>query len=350
MKDITIIGIDIAKNHMQIHGTDSKGKPILKKRLAREKFLPFMANVPKCLIGMEACSGAHYWAQQLTDLGFEVKLMSPRKVKKFVENNKNDAKDAEACAEAVSRANMLFVPIKTKTQMEIQTIHRVRSCYVKQKTGYTNMIRGFLLELGMAIPKGNAALLKKIRILLDAECTHLNEETKQVLQGLYEDLKRLDEQVNRYTGMLKKLAKENEYCKRISSLPGIGPITATAVIAKIGNGSEFQKGRDLSAYFGLVPKQNSSGEKQVLGRISKHGDRYIRQLLIHGGRSALKAALTKNKRTGLFDKNDAHSQWIRKLSERIGMNKTSVAIANKNARIIVALLKTEMLFQPELAH
>lgn len=350
MKDITTIGIDIAKNYIQIHGEDSKGKPVLKKRLPREKFLPFMANLPKCLIGMEACSGAHYWAQELTTLGFEVKLMSPRKVKKFVENNKNDAKDAEACAEAVGRANMIFVPIKTKTQMEIQTIHRVRSCYVKQKTGNTNMIRGFLLELGIAIPKGNAALVKRIRILSDAECDHLSEKTKLLLQGLYEDLKRLNEEVDRYTTLLTKLAKEDGYCKRISTLPGIGPITATAVIAKIGNGSEFQKGRDLSAYFGLVPKQHSSGEKQVLGRISKHGDRYIRQLLIHGGRSALKAALTKNKKTGLFEKNDEHSQWIRKLSERIGMNKTSVAVANKNARMIIALLKNESTFQPKLAH
>jgi transposase len=350
MRDLTTIGIDIAKNYMQIHGADIKGKPVLKKRLSREKFLPFMANLPKCLIGMEACSGAHYWAQELVKLGFEVKLMSPRKVKKFVENNKNDAKDAEACAEAVVRANMTFVPIKTKTQMEIQTIHRVRSYYVRQKTGFTNMIRGFLLELGIAIPKGNAALIKRTRILLDVECDHLNEQTKQLLHSLYEDLKRLDEEVNRHTASLKQLAKEDVYCKRTSTLPGIGPITATAIIAKIGNGSEFKKGRDLSAYFGLVPKQHSSGEKQVLGRISKHGDRYIRQLLIHGGRSALKAALRKNKETGLFEKNDEHSQWIRKLNERAGMNKTSVAIANKNARIIVALLKNESSYQPKLAH
>lgn len=350
MKDLTTIGIDIAKNYMQIHGIDSKGKPLLIKRLTRDKFLPFMANLPKCIIGMEACSGAHYWAQRLVDLGFEVKLMSPRKVKKFVENNKNDAIDAQACAEAVGRANMLFVPIKTKAQMEIQTIHRVRSCYVKQKTGYTNMIRGFLLELGIAIPKGNAALIKQIRILLDTESHYLNEQSKQLLSGLLEDLKRLDKQINLYTELLKKLAKEDACCNRISTLPGIGPVTATAVIAKIGNGCEFRKGRELSAYLGLVPKQHSSGEKTVLGRISKHGDRYIRQLLIHGGRSSLNAAMKKNKITGAFEKQDPHSLWLRKLAERVGMNKASVAAANKNARMIVALLRNETVFQPELAH
>lgn len=350
MGNVTTIGIDIAKNYMQIHGTDSKGRALLKKRLARKEFLAFMANLPTCLIGMEACGGAHYWAQELTALGFTVKLMSPRKVKKFVENNKNDSKDAEACAEAVQRANMTFVPIKSKAQMEIQAIHRVRSFNVKDKTGRTNIIRGLLLEQGITIPKGDAALIKKITMFLEAECDQLDGATKQLLQSLHEDLKQIDKRIDCYTGMLKKLVKEDKYCAQLCTLPGVGPITATAVVAKIGNGSEFKKGRDLSAYFGLVPKQNSSGEKQVLGRISKHGDRYIRQLLIHGGRSALKAALVKNKETGLFEKNDAHSQWMRNLSERIGMNKASVAVANKNSRIIIALLKTEKLFQSELAH
>lgn len=350
MGDLTTIGIDIAKNYIQIHGQDNRGKGLLKKRLSREKFLPYMANLPKCLIGMEACGGAHYWANELIKLGFDVKLMSPRKVKKFVENNKNDAKDAEACAEAVGRANMRFVPIKTAVQMEIQAFHRIRSFYVKQRTGLTNMIRGMLLEMGIAIPKGKAAFVKNLRILLDADNACLSDKMKNAFQHLYDDLKRLNEEIERHTASLEKLAKEDEYCKHISTVPGIGPITATAMIAKIGNGSDFKKGRDLSAFLGIVPKQHSSGDKQVLGKISKHGDRYLRQLLIHGGRSSLQAAMRKNKKTGLFEKQDKHSQWMRKLAERVGMNKASVAMANKNARIIVALLKNQTTFQPELAH
>jgi transposase len=350
MRELTTIGVDIAKNYIQIHGTNSKGKVLLKKRLPRERFLSFMANLPMCRVGMEACGGAHYWAKELIKLGFDVKLMSPRKVKKFVENNKNDAKDAQACSEAVGRATMLFVPIKTNEQIDIQAIHRVRSHYIKQKTALMNMIRGLLLETGIAIPKGPAALVKRMNLLLSSEENQLSGEMKQIVQNVYENLKQLDIEVDRYQSTLQKLAKKEDYCKQIKSLPGIGLITATAIIAKIGNGSEFKNGRELSAYLGLVPKQHSSGEKQVLGRISKQGDRYIRQLLIHGGRSALKAAMKKNKNTGLFTKEDQHSQWIRKLCDRVGMNKASVAIANKNARMIVALLKNQTTFEPKLAH
>lgn len=350
MIDLTTIGIDIAKNYIQIHGANDRGKMLLKKRLSRENFLPFMSNIPKCLIGMEACGGAHYWATELTKLGFDVRLMSPRKVKKYVENNKNDEKDAAACSEAVGRANMTFVPIKTTTQLEIQSIHRVRSFYVRQQTGLTNMIRGLLLELGIAIPKGAAALSRKLRLVLDADNNQLNEKNKALFRGLHENLKHLDETVEKYTNQLKSLANEDELCQRIRTIEGIGPISATALIAKIGNGSEFKKGRELSAYLGLVPKQHSSGETQLLLGISKHGDRYIRQLLIHGGRSAVQAAQRKNKKTGLYCKQDAHSQWIRKLTERVGKNKACVAVANKNARMVVALLKHQTTFEAKLAH
>jgi transposase len=348
MKNLTTIGIDIAKNVMQLHGADKEGKVLFKKRLSREKFLSFMANLPVCLVGMEACGGAHYWAGALIKLGFEVRLMSPRKVKRYVENNKNDANDAAACAEAVTRKNMRFVPIKTESQMEIQSLHRVRSYYVKQKTALSNMIRSLLHELGIAIPKGRAALVDKLRGL--GEESRLSQKSISLFQRLYEELKGLEEEVEQYNRLLEQLASEEAYCKQIKTLPGIGPITATAVIAKIGNGSEFKKGRELSAYLGLVPKQHSSGEKQCLLGISKHGDRYLRQLLIHGGRSALKASKSKNKLTGLYKKQDEHSQWMRRLAERIGDNKASVAIANKNARMIVALLKQQTTFKARLAH
>lgn len=350
VENLSVIGIDIAKNFIQIYGMDTKGKLILKKRLKRENFLTFMANVPKCLIGMEACGGAHYWAKQLKRLGFEVKLMSPRKVKKFVENNKNDEKDAKACGEAVQRADMRFVPIKNDSQLEMQALHRARSYYVRQRTGLSNRIRGLLLEIGMAIPQGKASLAKKMSLLLHEEESPLSPKMKLLFLGLWEDMHRLNLRVEEYSHQIEQLAKEDELCKRLQTIDGIGPITATALMAKIGNGSEFRKGRELSAFLGLVPKQNSSGETQRLGRITKHGDRYVRQLLIHGGRSSIQAALRKNKTTGLFEKQDSHSQWMRKLVERVGRNKASVAVANKNARMVVAVLKNKTPFKPILAH
>lgn len=350
MKDLTVIGIDIAKNFMQIHGADPKGKVVFKKRIARDRFLTFMANIPTCLVGMEACGGANYWARELTKLGFEVRLMSARKVKKFVENNKNDAKDAIACSEAVLRSDMEFVPIKNEEQQEIQGIHRVRSYYVKQRTGLINMMRGLLLEFGIAIPQGKVAFGKKINLLLNSEEGLLSPQTKNLISGLFENLKQLNQLIGGYTTQIETIARKDESCKRIQTIEGIGPITATALIAKIGNGSEFRKGRGLSAFLGLVPKQNSSGETQRLGRITKHGDRYLRQLLIHGGRSSVQAAMRKNKITGLYEKHDAHSQWMRSLVERIGKNKACVAVANKNARMVVALLKNQSTFQSALAH
>lgn len=350
MSNLTVIGIDIAKNVIQIHGETADGRVILKKRVSREKFLPFMANKPKCLIGMEACGGSNYWATELTKLGFDIRLMSPQKVKKYVGHNKNDANDAEACAEAVTKKKMTFVPIKTATQLEIQSIHRIRSYYVRQRTGLMNMIRGLLLELGIAIRKSESALLEKLSTIADTGNNLLDEENRILFQGLYEDLKQLDGTVEKYTTQVKKLAAKDPLCQRIQTIEGIGPISATALIAKIGNGSDFKKGRDLSAYLGLVPKQCSSGEKQVLRGITKHGDRYIRQLLIHGGRAVVGAAKKKNKVSGLFCKQDAHSQWVRKLADRIGTNKASVAVANKNARMVVALLKNKTVFEAALAH
>lgn len=350
MKDITVIGIDIAKNNIQLHGTNEQGKPLLKKRVSRAKFLTVMSNLPKCLIGMEACGGAHYWATELEKLGFTVKLMSPRKVKKFVENNKNDQKDAHACAIAVTRADMTFVPIKTRAQLDIQALHRVRSYYIKQRTGLTNMVRGMLLEIGIAIPQGKAALVKHLQFLLDPTNHQLTEEEKALIQLEYDQFKELNKIILQHTKSLEQLAQADGSAQRISTIPGVGPISATAIVAKIGNGSEFKQGRELSAYLGLVPKQESSGEKQILLGISKHGDRYVRQLLIHGGRACVVAAMRKNKITGMFEKQDEHYCWIRRLVERVGVNKASVAVANKNARIIVALLKHDTTFHAASAH
>lgn len=348
MKDLTTIGIDLAKNYIQIHGANHQGKPVFKKRVARDKFLETMANLPRCLVGMEACGGSNYWARQLLSLGHDVRLMSPIKVKKYAGHNKNDARDAHACCEAVCRGTMSFVPIKNEEQMTIQSVHRIRSFYVKQQTALMNMIRGLLLEFGVVIAQGEAALMKKLR--------HLDEEKffddamKKECHRLKEDLISLHEKVNQSTKRVKAMAKTNTLCKRLQTIEGIGPITSTALVAKIGNGSGFKKGRELSAYLGLVPKQASSGDKRVLLKITKQGDRYVRQLLVHGGRSVIRAAMQKNPLTHVFIKDDEHSHWVRKLAERVGVNKASVAIANKNARLVIGLLKNQKDFDAALAH
>jgi transposase len=352
MTNITTIGIDIAKNYIQIHGATDKGKTLLKKCLPRAKFLQFMANLPSCVVGMEACGGAHYWATELNKLGFDVKLMSPQKVKKYLDSHiKNDERDAAACAEAVGRNNMTFVSIKTTEQTNIQSTHRIRSFYVRERTALMNMMRGLLLEHGIAIKKSESALIKKLNDLLsDTDDMRLDEENKECFQHLYDDLKKLDSRIDQQTQKLKALAQENELCQRLQTIDGIGTITATALIAKIGNASEFKKGRELSAYFGLIPKQHSSGDTQRLLGITKHGDRYVRELLVHGGRSVIWAAKRINKATGLYSKQDPHSKWVRELADRLGINKASVAIANKNARIVVALLKNKTIFNAKLAH
>lgn len=350
MKDITTIGIDIAKNFIQLHGATKEGKCVLKKRIARDSFLAYMSKLPRCLVGMEACGGAHYWGRELTKMDFEAKLMSPHKVKKFVENHKNDAKDAEACAEAVVRKNMRFVSIKTTEQMECQALHRVRSYYVKQRTCLMNMIRGLLAEEGIAIAKSQVALEKKLQVLLGKEHEKLSNQSKEIFSRLRADLHAIEERVEKCTADVKALSKSDENCQRLETINGIGPITATALIAKIGNGGEFQKGRELAAFLGLVPKQNSSGGRQQLLGISKHGDKYLRQLLIHGGRACVKAALQKNKGINEYRNTDAHSCWIRQLVERRGANKASVAVANKNARMAIAVLKNRNSYDVNLAH
>ena len=350
MKDLTVIGIDIAKNVFQIHGADSHGKRLIKKRISREGFIRFMANVPVCLVGMEACGSAHFWAKELIKLGFDVKLMSPLKVKKYADHQKNDANDAAACALAVQRADMRFVPVKTDVQLAIQALHRVRSLCVKERTARMNMMRGLLAECGIVMAKGQTYLMKKLTVILDDACEQLSPPEKKLFKQLKEDLDKRELDIIEHTSQLEKLAKEDDGCRRLQTIEGIGPLTATAIVAKIGNGSEFEKGRDLSAFLGLVPKQYSSGDKQVLGGITKHGDRYIRQLLVHGGRACVQAASRVNKITGEFYKNDPHSIWIRELASRVGANKACVAVANKNARIVVAILKNKNTFRPEMAH
>ena len=329
MNNITTLGIDLAKNVFQLHGADARGKMVFKKRIQRSRLLTHIANLSPCLIGMEACGGSHYWARKFREFGHEVKMMSPQFVKPYVKSNKNDGNDAEACCEAVTRPTMRFVPIKEVSQQDILAIHRVRSRLLKQRTQLTNQIRGLLAEYGIVIAQGEAAIRRKIpEILEDAE-NELTMLSRELFQDGYDELLVLSKKIDRYEKKLKTMAKTDERCKRLLSIPGLGPITATAFVASVGSAEVFTKGRQLSAWLGVVPKQNSSGNKIRLGKISKRGDRYLRALFIHGARSVLRC---------VDKKTDPYSTWIKGLRLRCGFNKTAVAIANKNIRIAWALL------------
>ncbi len=337
--EVTTIGIDIAKRIFQIHGLDKNGKAILKKKLMRDQVLSYIANLPKCLVGMEACGGANYWAREITKLGHEVKLIAPQFVKPYVKTNKNDQADSEAICEAVTRPNMRYVPIKSVGQRDILSIHRIRARLVKNRTALANEIRGLLNEFGFTIPQGINKVTAKLTEVLDSG--GLSPISYTAFIELKEEFIDNDKKIIELEKRLKILATELEQYKRLTSIPGIGLITATALIASIGNAKYFNNGRQLSVWLGLVPKQHSSGGKERLLSISKRGDTYLRTLLIQGARAVLNAKLRftteaqKNKKD--FTR---FTQWMYNLSERCGHNKTTVAVANKLARIVFAVLRT----------
>jgi len=282
---------------------------------------------------MEACSGASYWAREFLSYGHDVKLISPQFVKPYVKSNKNDANDAEAICEAVLRPSMRFVPIKTLEQQDIQSIHRIRGRIVKDKTALMNSIRGLLHEYGISIPQGISSLKKKLVELSDVEIT---STTLFFCQDLYEELLEKENKIKKYDEKINKIFKSHEVCKRIETVPGVGKQTATIIFTALGNGIEFKNGREFAAYLGLVPKQSSTGGKTKLLGISKRGDKYIRSLLVHGARSVVLNASKKK---------DERSLWVQRLKEKKGMNKTTVAIANRNARIIWAIVKKNTVYK-----
>jgi transposase len=331
MKDIKVLGIDLAKDVFQLHGVNTVGKQVLKKRIERDKLAEYIANIPQCTIAMEACGGSNYWARVFQRQGHNVKLISPQFVKPFVKTNKNDANDAEAIVEAASRPSMHFVPIKQVEQQDIQSIHRVRSRVIKNRTALINEIRGLNLEYGIAIPLGALKVKSYLRSIIDDQNNELTSSSRELMQELYEELVEMEARLKKLEKKIKLICKENEQCRRILNIPGIGELTATAIIAAVPNANEFKNGRHMSAWLGLVPRQSSSGNKQVLLGISKRGDRYLRTLLIHGARSALcRCKNTESK----------YGQWVTDKKASLSLNKAAVALANKNARIIWALLKT----------
>jgi len=325
---ITTIGIDLAKNVFQVHGVDGHGNAVLRKKLDRVKMAEFFIKLPPCLIGMEACGSAHYWGRKLTGMGHTVKLMAPQFVKPYVKTNKNDIADAEAICEAVSRPNMRFVPIKTDEQQAVLSLHRVRQSFIKVRTAQANQIRGLLSEFGTVIPQGIANITKHLPEMM--EKSDLPSRFRDLLQRLCDHLKDIDKQVDEMDEKIQQWHRSSETSRKLAEIPGIGPITATALVASIGNAKNFVNGRQLAAWLGLVPRQHSSGGKSVLLGISKRGDTYLRTLLIHGARAVIR-----------FAENKPSTTWLNKLLSRRNKNVAAVALANKNARVVWALLTRE---------
>jgi transposase len=326
---ITTIGIDLAKSIFQVQGVDERGKAVLKKALKRVQVLPFFANLKSCLIGMEACGSAHYWARKLQELGHTVKLMAPQFVKPYVKTNKHDAADAEAICEAVARPTMRFVPIKNEEQQAILAVHRARQGFVKARTAQANQIRGLLAEYGIAIPQGISHLATHLPDILEDGENGLPGVFRQLIDRLGLHLKELDRQVHELEEQIQAWHRANEASRKLADIPGIGPITASALVASIGDAGNFDDGRQLAAWLGLVPRQHSSGGKQTLLGISKRGDTYLRTLLIHGARAVIRVAERKVNHAG---------SWLAGVMGRRNKNVAAVALANKNARIVWALL------------
>jgi transposase len=335
---ITTIGIDIAKQVFQIHAVDGQGKKVLNKQIKRAQMAEFFVKLPPCLIGMEACGGAHYWARKLEEWGHAVKLMAPQFVKPYVKSQKNDAADAEAICEAVQRPNMRFVAIKTIEQQSILALHRARQGFVKARTAQANQIRGLLGEFGLILPQGIGQIVGCVPELLENGLNVLTGPFRVLIQSLMEHFKALDRQIHELEVQIKEWHRANPVSRKLEKIPGIGPITASALTAGIGDAQNFANGRQLAAWLGLVPKQHSSGGKNVLLGISKKGDAYLRTLLIHGARAVIYAAQRKK---------DTADTWINRLIHRRNTNVAVVALANKNARIVWALLAQDREFQAD---
>jgi len=319
---ITTIGLDIAKTIFHLFAVNRTGKLVKKKQLKRKQVLAYMARLEPCLIVMEACGGANYWARELIALGHQVKLIAPQYVKPFVKGNKNDYNDAEAIAEAAQRPSMRFVPIKSVEQQDVQNLHRRRERLKKDRTALVNQVRGLLAEYGVVIPKGVAAVCRELPLILEDAGNGLTVMAREVFADLLQELYTLNQHISHCEQRIKAVNQENEMCRRLDEVLGIGPITASALYASAGDGSDFVNGRHLSAWIGLVPGQHSSGGKPVLLGISKRGNSYLRTLLIHGARAVLRYTAGKT---------DRFSRWAQSLLERRGHNKACVA--NKLARM-----------------
>ncbi len=336
------IGIDLAKNVFQLHGVDRKGKAVWKRRMKRDQWLKAVLDraEPGCVIGMEACAGAHHWARELQSRGYTVRLIPPQFVKPYVKSNKNDANDAEAICEAMSRPAMRFVAVKSIEQQDIQATHRIRAELMTQRTAKANQIRGLVAEYGLVAPLTLRALRAAIPCWLEDAENGLTDHFRTLLHGLWVDLVALDDRMAELDREIERLANSNEVTRRLQQLRGVGPMVATALVATVGNAEQYHKGRQMAASLGLTPRQYSSGDKHRLFGITKRGDVYLRTLLIHGARAVVSQAKHKD---------DRLSRWVSGIARRSHTNVAAVALANKTARMAWAMLRNETNYDPDFA-
>lgn len=326
-----VLGIDLGKSSFHVYGVDAGGRKLASRKMGRHKLKQYLVNLPACLVAMEACAGAHYWGRLARSYGHEVRLIAPQFVKPYVKSNKNDAADAEAICEAAQRPTMRFVAVKEIGQQDMLSVHRMRSLAVGRRTAQINQIRGLLLEYGIEIPVGRSRVLARLPEILEDAGNGLSDWFREELSGLYEELGHLDRRIAHYDGKIEQMAGLDARARRLQTIPGIGPKAASALVATVGDIQAFRNGRELAAWLGLVPRQRTTGGKPMLLGISKRGDGYLRQLLIHGARSVLRWADRKTDRT---------MRWAAALKRRRHPNVAIVALANKIARIAYAVLKT----------
>jgi len=328
MNQVVTIGLDIAKSVFQLHGVDAAGAVVLRKRLTRSRMLPFFEKQAPCVVGVEACGSAHYWARELSRFGHEVRLIPPSYVKPYLKRQKNDAADAEAICEAVTRPSMRFVPIKSCEQQSIMVAHRTRSILTRQRTQLSNAIRGHMSEFGLVAPIGRIGLELLIAILNDAGDVRVPTTARTCLLMLVSQLRLVNEQILASDRCIIACARSTEVGRRLMEIPGVGPLLASALVATVADPKAFRSGRNLAAWIGLVPRQNSSGGKERLGGITKQGDRYLRQLLVVGAVSVLRFA----------QRNGARRPWLVQLLARRTPKVAAVALANKTARMAWAIM------------
>ena len=330
---ITTIGLDLAKQIFQVHAADASGAVVLRKRLRRSQVLEFFASLPPCLVGMEACATAHHWARELMALGHEVRLMPPRYVKPYVKRQKNDTADAAAICEAVTRPSMSFVPVKSVDQQAALMLHRARDLLVRQRTMLINSLRGHLAEFGVIEPQGPGHVARLVAIVRDND-DRVPELARQILEVIVGQLEDLAARVGTIERQMLAWHKSNPTSRRLATIPGIGPVVATAIAASVPDPGVFRSGRQFAAWLGLVPRQNSTGGKDRLGKISKQGNGYLRRLLINGAQSVLRCS-----------KAAKHDLWLMGLLARRPRLVAAVALANKTARIAWAVMARENEFR-----
>jgi len=341
MEKITTIGLDIAKSVFQVHGVDAAGEVVVRKRLSRARVIPFFAKLPRCLVGIEACNTSHHWARELIALGHDVRLMPAQYVKPYVKRGKNDAADAEAICEAVTRPTMRFVAVKTPEQQSVMMLHRVRLMLNRQRTQLSNAMRAHMSEFGIVAPVGRLGLERLLTIIADRDDESLPGDARLCLEMLGAQLAVVKEQVLENDRRIRASARETEVGRRLMEIPGVGPLLASAFVASVADPHMFKTGRDLAAWIGLVPRQNSSGGKDRLGGISRAGNRYLRQMLVVGAMAVIRHA----------ERHGSKRAWLIELMKRRAKKVAAVALANKTARMVWAMMTSGAHYrEPSLVH